>query len=334
VRFVLGFIVFFNTLLAVLLAVGFFYGYSAWLGTGPLSEPKNIIIPRGAGVSAIADLLHDNGVIKSPLVFKVAVRVTGDQTKLKAGEYEFPVGVTTRDVLQKLVSGTVVQRKITIPEGWTSWQIVQSLNESDALSGTVTDVPAEGSLLPDTYIHERNADRAKLIGEMETAMKKTIADLWPTRAEGLPFSTIEEAVTLASIVEKETGIAAERPRIAGVFINRLRSGTPLQTDPTVIYAITKGKIKADGQGPLGRRLLKKDLLETDSPYNTYKYPGLPPGPIANPGRAALDAVLHPENHNFYYFVADGTGGHVFAATLTEHEANVIKWRAIRKEQGN
>ncbi|MGZ9108351.1 MAG: endolytic transglycosylase MltG [Micavibrio sp.] len=333
-RFVLGFIVFFNTLLAVLLAVGFFYGYGAWVGAGPLSETKSIVIPRGAGVAVIADTLHENGVIKSPLVFKVAARITGDQAKLKAGEYEFPPYISTRAVLNKLVSGAVVQRKITIPEGWTSWQIVQFLNESEALTGSIAGIPPEGSLLPDTYIHEREADRTKIIATMDAAMKKTIEELWPGRAEGLPFTTVEEAVTLASIVEKETGIAAERARIAGVFVNRLRNGMPLQTDPTVIYAITKGQIKDDGQGPLGRRLLKKDLTDTDSPYNTYKYPGLPPGPIANPGRAALDAVLHPETHNFLYFVADGTGGHVFAATLAEHEANAVKWRAIRKEQGN
>lgn len=333
-KFVLGFIVFFNTLLVVLLGIGLFYGYGAWVGPGPLAETKSIVIPRGAGVSAIADLLHDNGIIKSPLVFKTAVRVTGDQGKLKAGEYEFPAHITTRDVLQKLVDGAVIQRKITIPEGWTSWQIVQFLKESDALTGEIAAIPAEGSLLPDTYIHERDADRAKIIGEMDAAMKKVIAELWPARAEGLPFSTIEEAVTLASIVEKETGIASERARIAGVFVNRLRIGMPLQTDPTVIYAITKGEIKDDGQGPLGRRLLRKDLTETESPYNTYKYPGLPPGPIANPGRDAIQAVLHPEAHGFLYFVADGTGGHVFATTLAEHEANAAKWRAIRKEQGN
>jgi UPF0755 protein len=150
----------------------------------------------------------------------------------------------------------------------------------------------------------------------------------------LPFDTIEQAVVLASIVEKETGVASERPTIAGVFVNRLRRGMPLQTDPTVIYAITKGEIKDDGKGPLGRRLLRKDLEETDSPYNTYKYPGLPPGPIANPGRAAIEAVLHPEKHDYIYFVADGTGGHAFARTLAEHEANVVKWRQVRKEQGN
>ena len=330
----LGVTVFIFTLLVVACAGGFFYGYHAWSGPGPLTETKNIVIARGDGVNAIADTLDREGIIKSPLVFKIAARITGDQGRLKAGEYEFPAAITTRAVMAKIVAGDVVQRKITIPEGWTSWQIVQQLNESTALTGTIAAVPKEGSLLPDTYLHTRDADRARLIAEMEAAMSNALQTLWPGREDGLPFTTIEQAVTLASIVEKETGVTAERARIAGVFINRLRAGMPLQTDPTVIYAITKGQVQDDGQGPLGRRLLRKDLLETDSPYNTYKYPGLPPGPIANPGRAALEAVLHPEHHNFLYFVADGTGGHVFAATLSEHNANAAKWRKTRKEQGN
>ena len=165
-------------------------------------------------------------------------------------------------------------------------------------------------------------------------MDKAVEELWPGREKGLPFDSIEQAITLASIVEKETGMASERARIAGVFINRLKRGMPLQSDPTVIYALTKGVVKEEGMGPLGRRLLRKDLSETDSPYNTYKYPGLPPGPIANPGRAAIEAVLHPEQHDFLYFVADGKGGHVFATTLTEHDKNATEWRKIRKEQGN
>ena len=333
-RFVLGFIVFFNTLVAVLLAVGFFYGYGAWAGPGPLQTEKNVLIARGSGVSAIADTLHKEGIIPSPLVFKVGAKISGKQGALKAGEYVFPAAITTRDALAKIVAGDVVQRKITLPEGWTSWQIVQALNANENLTGTIAAIPKEGSLLPETYLHEKDADRAKIIADMQTAMNKTIETLWPGREAGLPFDTIEQAVTLASIVEKETGIAAERATIAGVFVNRLRRGMPLQTDPTVIYAITKGQIKDDGKGPLGRRLLRKDIEETDSPYNTYQYPGLPPGPIANPGHAALHAVLHPEKHDYLYFVADGTGGHVFSTTLDEHSSNAAKWRQIRKEQGN
>lgn len=330
----LGLTVFFFTLLTFLVVGGFLYGYTVWSGPGKLDGTKTVIIARGSGVNGIAETLYREGVIDNPAVFKIAARLTGEQGRFKAGEYEFPAGISMRAAMMKIVSGDVMLRRITIPEGWTSWQIVQELNAAPHLTGTVTAIPAEGSLLPDTYLHNSETDRAGLIAEMEKAMTDTLQTLWPQREDSLPFSTMEEAVILASIVEKETGIAAERPRIAGVFINRLRAGMPLQTDPTVIYALTKGEIKADGMGPLGRRLLKKDLLETDSPYNTYKYPGLPPGPIANPGREAIEAVLHPEDHNFFYFVADGTGGHIFAATLAEHNANAAKWRKLRKEQGN
>lgn len=333
-KFVLSFIVFLNTLLVALLAVGFYFGYGAWTGPGPLPADKSIVIARGSGVSSIADTLQSEGIIKSALVFKVAVKLSGKESQLKAGEYAFPAAITTREALSKIVAGDIVQRKITLPEGWTSWQIVQNLKANENLTGEVTAIPAEGSLLPETYLYEKDATREKILADMKAAMDKTIQELWPTREEGLPFDTIEQAITLASIVEKETGVASERATIAGVFVNRLRRGMPLQTDPTVIYAMTKGEIKDDGKGPLGRRLLKKDLDETDSPYNTYKYPGLPPGPIANPGRAAIQAVLHPEKNDYIYFVADGTGGHAFAATLAGHEANVVKWRQIRKEQGN
>lgn len=333
-KFVLSFIVFFNTLLVAFLAVGFYYGYGAWTGPGPLTGDKSIVIARGSGVSSIADTLQSEGIIKSALVFKLAVKVSGKESQLKAGEYAFPAAITTREALSKIVAGDIVQRKITLPEGWTSWQIVQSLNANANLTGEISSIPAEGSLLPETYLYEKDASREKIIADMKAAMDKTIQELWPAREEGLPFDTIEQAITLASIVEKETGVASERATIAGVFVNRLRRGMPLQTDPTVIYALTKGQIQDEGKGPLGRRLLKKDLDETDSRYNTYKYPGLPPGPIANPGRAAIQAVLHPEKNDYLYFVADGTGGHVFSKTLDEHSSNAAKWRQIRKEQGN
>lgn len=333
-RFVLGFIVFFNTLLAVVIALAFFYGYGAWSGPGPLTAPKEIVIARGTGVSAMAAQLQKEDIIKSALIFKIAARVSGKQTSLKAGEYAFPAGITTRDVLGRIARGEVIDRKVTIPEGQTSWQIVQTLNAIDTLRGEIVAIPAEGSLLPETYHYTRDMDRAALIAQMQADMRKTLTDLWPKRTENLPLATPEEALTLASIVEKETGVAAERATIAGVFINRLRQGIPLQTDPTVIYALTKGVVKDEGKGPLGRRLLKKDMEDTDSPYNTYKYPGLPPGPIANPGRAAIAATLNPEHHDYLFFVADGSGGHLFAKTLEEHLRNAAQWRQIRKEQGN
>ena len=326
--------VFLTTLLAIVLGGGFIYGYSAWVGAGPLSEMKTVIIERGSGVSSIAQELQKAKVISSATIFKAVVRISNKQTSLKAGEYEFEPRISMHDVLDKIARGQIVQRHITIAEGLTSWQVIQIINAADGLTGVIEKIPAEGSLLPETYSFTRDQNRAEIIRGMESSMERTIDALWPKRMEGLPFDNPKQALVLASIVEKETGIASERARIAGVFVNRLRAGMPLQTDPTVIYALTKGEIKNDGMGPLGRRLLRKDLLETDSPYNTYKYPGLPPGPIANPGRAAIEATLHPEQHDFFYFVADGTGGHVFSKTLKEHEINVVKWRKIRKEQGN
>jgi UPF0755 protein len=330
----LGFIVACFTLCMIGLSGAFIYGYIAWSASGPLTESRNIVIEKGSGVSGIAATLDKEGVIKSPLVFKIAALLSGDQGALKAGEYEFTPSISMRAVLYKLAQGDIVQRRITIPEGRTSWQIVQIVNAAGGMTGAVHDIPKEGSLLPETYSFTRDADRNGIISDMGKAMENTIAELWPDRAEGLPFDTPDQAITLASVVEKETGVASERTRIAGVFINRLKRGMPLQSDPTVIYALTGGVVKEDGMGPLGRRLLRKDMGETESPYNTYKYPGLPPGPIANPGRAAIEAVLHPEQNDYLYFVADGKGGHVFAATLAEHERNAAEWRQIRKEQGN
>lgn len=326
--------VFMVTLLIFGLVGVFCWGYVQWTGPGPLAETRTVLIERGSGVSGIATELHQEHIIENPLVFKVAARLSGQQGQLKAGEYEFQPKDSMEAVMAKIASGDVVDRKISVPEGLTSWQVVQIINKTENLTGEISSIPAEGSLLPETYHYTKDRDRNAVVTEMQAAMKKTMDELWPARAEGLPFSTPEEALAMASIVEKETGVASERARIAGVFINRLRQNMPLQTDPTVIYAITKGEMKGEGMGPLGRRLLRKDLLETDSPYNTYKYPGLPPGPIANPGRAAIEATLHPEEHHYIYFVANGGGGHIFARTLAEHQTNVANWRKVRKELEN
>lgn len=302
-----------------------------YLSQGPLLEEKIVLIERGSGVSAIAAKLKAEGVIDKPFIFKIAARLTDKHSSLKAGEYQFVAGISMAEVLNKMHEGDTFDRAITIAEGLTSWQVVQRLNANETLTGDITDIPAEGSLLPETYHFIAGDTRGAKIAEMQAAMTKTIDELWEGRAENLPFDTKEQAIVLASIVEKETGVGEERERVAGVFVNRLRLGMPLQTDPTVIYAITKGKIQEGGQGPLGRRLLSKDL-QTDSPYNTYKNAGLPPGPIANPGRAAIAATLNPEAHDYIYFVADGTGGHAFGRTLAEHNANVAKWRRIRNSQ--
>lgn len=299
---------------------------------GPLAETKLILIDRGSGLSGIAARLQSEGAITQDMIFKIAARLKKVHTQLKAGEYEIPPQASMAQILQKMVAGEVYDRKVTFREGLTSWQIVQILNRTAELSGDpITTIPEEGSLLPDTYHYMKSDTRAKLIEQMQAAMKKTQDDLWPARVADLPIVNMSEVMVLASIVEKETGVPDERRKVAGVFINRLKRGMPMQSDPTAIYALTKGEIKEDGMGPLGRRLLRKDL-EIDSPYNTYKYPGLPPGPIANPGRESIAAVLNPEAHNYIYFVADGTGGHVFAETLAEHEANVVKWRKIRAAQ--
>lgn len=333
-RAVLSFLTFLVTLAVLAGAGGFLWGWQQYAGPGSLAQETMFAVEKGQGVSAIAGNLASAGIIKEPLLFKAAARLTGNHTRLKAGEYQFAAHVPMSSVLGKIAKGESFQRRITVREGLTSWQVAQILNAEKGLAGEVlTAVPAEGSLLPETYSYERGETRADKIAQMQKAMEEAVDDLWYGRADNLPLVTRAEAVILASIVEKETGAAGERARIAGVFINRLRRSIPLQTDPTVIYALTEGKMKDDGMGPLGRRLLRKDM-DIESPYNTYKNPGLPPGPICNPGRGALEAVLNPEPHDYLYFVADGTGGHVFAETLDEHNRNAEKWRIIRKQQGN
>ncbi len=318
-------------LAAVLLTGWMVYAIRSTAAPGPLPETKIVLVERGTGVSGIGDLLAHENVISSSLIFKILNKIQPDTRPLKAGEYEFTPQISMRNALEMMRAGNTYDRKVTFPEGVTSWQIVETLKTLTDMSGDLSEIPPEGTLLPETYHYIKNEDRAGLIDKMKDAMDKALEESWATRAPDLPFKTREEALTLASIVEKETGVATERPKIAGVFINRLKKGIPLQTDPTVIYAMTKGQIETEGQGPIGRRLLTADL-QYDSPYNTYLYPGLPPGPIANPGKAAIEAVMHPEVHDYLYFVADGTGGHVFARTLAEHNANVANWRKIRKSQ--
>jgi len=324
VKIFLSFLSIFLLGLAVI-AVIIGYGVHSYSSNGPLAEDKMILIERGTGVSGIAQKLADDNIIYNDMVFKIAARF-GDS--LKAGEYEFPAGASTAKILQMLQEGDVFDRKITIVEGYTVQQIIKRLNARDDLTGKITKTPEEGTLLPNTYHFVKNEGRQDVIDRMASNMRVALDLAWQRKANNLPIKTKLEALTLASIVEKETAVAEERNRVAGVFINRLRKNMPLQTDPTVIYAITKGDIKEDGKGPLGRRILSKDL-QYDSPYNTYKYSGLPPGPIANPGIDSIKATLNPEEHDYIFFVADGTGGHVFAKTLAEHNRNVAEWRKIR-----
>jgi len=291
------------------------------LAPGPLTQTTTVFIAPGTGVRQMAEQLQSANVVSYKQEFVGIVALRGLTTRLKAGEYEFTPRISLNDAIDKMVRGDVIRRMVTVPEGLSSFEAAKIITAAPEMDGAI-ETPAEGSLLPETYSYIRGDARSKIVAEMQSAMTKTLNDLWDHRAANLPFATKEEALTLASIVEKETRVASERPRVAGVYINRLRKGMMLQSDPTVIYAITKGESKID-------RVLYAHL-ETDSPYNTYKNIGLPPGPICNPGKASIAAVLQPETNDYLYFVADGTGAHVFAATAAEHEANVLKWRTAQK----
>ncbi len=293
---------------------------------GPLGEDRILVVPKGAGLSRIATTLTQQGVIDNALYFRLAARYLKADQALKAGEFAFPAAISMRQVIETLREGKVVIHRLTLAEGLTSYQMVALIEQAEALSGSVPRVPAEGTLLPETYHFARGDDRGALLARMETALTETLAELWATRDEGLPFKTPAEALVLASIVEKETALPEERPLISGVFVNRLRKPMRLQSDPTVVYGLTGGK------GPLGRPLTRRDLKQA-TPFNTYVIDGLPPHPIANPGRDALAAVLHPAKTEHLYFVADGSGGHSFARTLAEHNRNVAKWRKIEKARG-
>jgi UPF0755 protein len=320
----------FFLMVAVFLVVGaagaFYLGRQQFVRPGPLDETTSVLVQRGTDLDSISALLHRHNVIDSPFVFTTAVRLLDSESDLKAGEYLFQPGVSMQEVLDDLVSGRSVLHAITFPEGLTSQKIVDKLNADPVLTGQIEEVPPEGSLMPDTYKFTRGATRQQMIDQMEQAQERVVAETWARRVPGLPIETPKEFVTLASIVEKETGKADERPRVAAVFINRLREGMRLQSDPTVLYGLFGGAGR-----PEGRTIYQSDL-DRSTPYNTYQIAGLPPGPIANPGRAALEAVANPSRTGELYFVADGTGGHVFATTLEEHNRNVARWRQIRADR--
>lgn len=318
------------SILIVLLGALAFGGITGWVYSeftrpGPLAQDATVLIPPGGGVKSIAKTLAEKGVIRSAQIFELGARAMDDTASLRAGEFSFTANISARDVVAILKTGKTVQRRLTIAEGLSSSQIIAQLNGTDGLDGLIMVIPPEGSLLPETYYFSYGDRRADIIERMRQDMRQSIADLWATRKADLPLKTPDEAVVLASIVEKETGVAAERARVAGVFINRLQRGMRLQSDPTVAYGLTE-----NGE-PLGRALNKADLKKP-TPYNTYLINGLPPGPIANPGMAALQAVLRPMATKDLYFVADGTGGHAFAKTLDEHNANVRRWRKFQAQQ--
>lgn len=309
-------------ILAASAGAAFWYARQQWQAPGPLTAPVQMVVPRGGG-AAIADALAERGIITQPLSFLAATWLTRGEGPLRAAEFLFPARASLRDVLHVLRDARPVQRRLTIPEGLTVPQITRLL---EAAEGMVGDIPgfAEGEILPETYAYQWGDNRAALLRRAKQAMDQALADIWATRTANLPIGTAREALILASIVERETGQREERARVAGVFINRLRRGMPLQSDPTAAYAA------ADG-GVLDRPLTRADL-DRDHPFNTYRIRGLPPAPIASPGREALRAVARPEPTDFVYFVADGTGGHAFARTLDEHNRNVARWREIERSR--
>lgn len=324
---------FWRGLLAILLAgvVGLcasWLWFSHWLDSpGPLAQERIVLVPRGTRVAGIAERLAEAQVVDHARLVQLAAWVTGTGASLKAGEYQFQPGDTPRQVLEKIAAGRVYPRRLTIPEGQMTVEIRRIVEAGEALSGNWPSAPvAEGSLLPETYQYIHGDSRADLIARMRKAHEELLAELWPKRAANLPITTPEQAVILASIVEAETPVPAERPRVAGVYLNRLKRGMKLQADPTVAYGITGGARELD-------RPLTLNDLSRPSAWNTYTIDGLPPTPINHPGRASIAAVLQPETHDFLYFVADGKGGHVFARTYDEHLKNVAAYRAAQRESG-
>ena len=298
-------------------------GLARFEAPGPLRKDLALVLPKGDGVGAIAERLAQARVLANPTLFAIVVRLSGNTRRLRAGEYLFPAGASGRHVMDILISGATVAHRLTVAEGLMTSQVMALVAAAEGLEGELPEAPPEGALLPETYHYGYGGSRGELIARMARAMERTRDELWQERAPNLPFADPSEALVLASIVEKETSRAEERAHIAGVFINRLRRGMRLQSDPTVAYGISAGK-------PLQRKLSRADLGH-QSPYNTYLIGGLPPGPIANPGRAAIAAVLNPLETTDLYFVADGKGGHAFAGTLKQHDRNVARWRRAQKK---
>jgi UPF0755 protein len=315
--------------LALTAAAGAFGGW-VWLNNqfeapGPAGEAETVLLPRGSGLIAIASQLEREGLVEDGRLFRIMVTIDGGDRSLRAGEFAIPERASMQEIYDILRFGETIQHPVTAAEGLTSAMIVEIVNAADVLTGEIAETPAEGTLLPETYLVDRGTSRQAVINRMAAAQTALLEELWPNRAEDLPYDTREEAIILASIVEKETGIGGERPLVAGVFVNRLRRGMRLQSDPTIIYGITQGY-------PLGRGIRRSELDNADNPYNTYQIDGLPPTPIANPGEASIRAVLNPPETDYLFFVADGTGGHAFAETYAEHNRNVAQWRRIERER--
>ena len=312
-------------LVAIAAGIALFFGKERFDAPGPLVEDRIVNIPRGAGIRDIADVLTRDGVIDQPWVFVGGVLVLKAREGLKAGEYQFKAHASLRDVVATIIEGRVVAHQITIAEGLTSEQIIARLLDDDVLTGNIREIPREGSLLPDTYNFTRGVTREQMIQRMQQAQQRVLKEIWDRRSPDLPITTPEQLVVLASLIEKETGKPEERSRVAAVFANRLKQKMRLQSDPTIIYGLVGGK------GTLGRPIMKSEI-DRPTPYNTYQIDGLPPGPIANPGRASLEAAANPARTRELFFVADGTGGHVFAETYEQHQKNVARLRLMENDQ--
>lgn len=312
-------VVFALVVLALLAGGGALLAWRRLDAPGPLPAARAVVVPRG-GLDQVAEALAEAGVVERPLELRLAALATRGQGSLHAGELDFPAHASLREVLHVLRTAKPVQHKLTVPDGLTAAQVAQLLDRAEALTGEPV-VPAEGRFLPETYLYDRGTPRAALVARAKAAMDRALATAWASRVPDLPLASPEQALTLASLVEQETARPEERPHVAAVFLNRLRLGMRLQSDPTVAYAVT------GGLGALDRPLTRADL-DVDNPYNTYRNAGLPPGPIAMPSLAAIQAVMHPLESDDLYFVADGTGGHAFARTDAEHRQNVARWRQI------
>jgi UPF0755 protein len=328
------FVVIGNAIITILIILmigagtAYYYGRQLLETPGPLTEDKIVNIPQRAGKRDIADALQREGVINvNPWLFIGSVFALKASSDLKPGEYSFQKNASLRDVIATIVEGKVVQHAVTIPEGLTSEQIVTRLTDNDIFAGSVREMPREGTLLPETYKFPRGTTRDQVIQRMQQTQKRVLAEIWERRNPDVPIKSPEALVTLASIVEKETGKADERSRVAAVFVNRLRQKIKLQSDPTIIYGLVGGK------GTLGRPIKRSEITQP-SPYNTYVIEGLPPGPIANPGRASLEAAANPARTRDLFFVADGSGGHAFTETYDQHQKNVAKLRTLEKQIQN
>ncbi|MBR4927761.1 MAG: endolytic transglycosylase MltG [Alphaproteobacteria bacterium] len=301
-----------------------FTTYSQFVGEGPLPERTEVVVPRGS-LKKIANVLYENGIINSPSIFVLGVRASGNTHKIKSGEYSIPRRASAKMVMNILVSGNTYIRRVVIPEGLTSSQVIDILNEAKGLIGVVSQVPKNGTLLPETYHYSYGDTKERMIIRMQNAMTRVLDEAWEKRMPNLPIKNKHEAIILASIVEKETSLDSERTKVAGVFINRLNKKMRLQSDPTIIYAVTDGRMDL-------KRSLKAEDRKINHPYNTYVVPALPAGPIANPGKRAIEAVLNPAQTDALYFVATGKGGHAFAKTYKEHLKNIDSWLKVLKEQ--